>query len=55
MAGLIPNGPKYVRQRGRAMPDVEVWGEAATIPTYPVGSPNRNPMFLDRRVYQGSS
>ena len=26
-----------------------------TIPTYPIGAPNRNPMFLEKRVYQGSS
>ena len=29
--------------------------EKVTIPTYPVGKPNRNPMFLEKRVYQGSS
>jgi tetratricopeptide (TPR) repeat protein len=29
--------------------------EPVTIPTYPVGVPNRNPMFLEKRVYQGSS
>ncbi len=26
-----------------------------TIPTYPPGEPERNPMFLEQRVYQGSS
>ncbi len=26
-----------------------------TIPTYGVGAPDRNPMFLEKRVYQGSS
>ena len=26
-----------------------------TIPTYPVGKPEKNPMFLEDRVYQGSS
>ena len=26
-----------------------------SIPTYEVGEPDRNPMFLDKRVYQGSS
>ena len=25
------------------------------IPTYPIGAANRNPMFLEKRVYQGSS
>ncbi|WP_404304541.1 DUF5107 domain-containing protein [Neorhodopirellula lusitana] len=32
-----------------------VWQETITIPTYGVGSPDPNPMFLDKRVYQGSS
>lgn len=34
---------------------VAVWEEMVTIPTYPVGKPNKNPMFLEKRVYQGSS
>ena len=25
------------------------------IPTYEVGSPEKNPMFFEKRVYQGSS
>ena len=33
----------------------EVWQEAVIIPTYGVGQPDRNPMFLEKRVYQGSS
>ena len=37
------------------MKPVRVWMEKMDIPTYPVGAPDRNPMFLDRRVYQGSS
>lgn len=35
--------------------DVRVWEERVTIPTYGVGRPDRNPMFLENRVYQGSS
>lgn len=31
------------------------WSEAVTIPAYGIGEPNPNPMFLERRVYQGSS
>lgn len=34
---------------------VRVWEELAAIPTYAVGEPVRHPMFLERRVYQGSS
>lgn len=34
--------------------NVNVWEEQVKIPTYKTGSPNRNPMFLESRVYQGS-
>ncbi|MBQ2991813.1 MAG: DUF5107 domain-containing protein [Clostridia bacterium] len=33
----------------------EVWVEQITLPTYGVGQPDKNPMFLEKRVYQGSS
>ncbi len=29
--------------------------ETVTIPTYGIGEPDRNPMFFEKRVYQGSS
>ncbi|MBL7763695.1 MAG: DUF5107 domain-containing protein, partial [Chitinophagaceae bacterium] len=34
---------------------VKVWKEKVIIPTYPAGKPEKNPMFLEKRVYQGSS
>lgn len=34
---------------------VKAWQEKVLIPTYGVGVPDRNPMFLEKRVYQGSS
>ncbi|MGN0220538.1 MAG: DUF5107 domain-containing protein [Prevotella sp.] len=34
---------------------VKAWRELVTIPTYEVGTPEKNPMFLEKRVYQGSS
>ncbi len=34
---------------------VKAWTEQVTIPTYKVGAPEKNPMFLEKRVYQGSS
>ena len=34
---------------------VKVWEENVVIPTYGIGEPNKNPMFLEKRVYQGSS
>lgn len=35
--------------------DVNVWVETVTLPTYEVGAEDPNPMFLEKRVYQGSS
>ena len=34
---------------------VHVWEEKVIIPTYEAGKPDKNPMFLEKRVYQGSS
>ncbi|GAB3221405.1 DUF5107 domain-containing protein [Spirosoma arcticum] len=34
---------------------VRAWEETITIPTYRTGEPDKNPMFLEKRVYQGSS
>lgn len=34
---------------------VSAWSESVVIPTYMPASPDRNPMFLETRVYQGSS
>ena len=36
------------------MQEVRIWEEQAVIPTYEVGAPDKNPMFLEKRVYQGS-
>lgn len=35
--------------------NARVWEETVVIPTYQAGTPDRNPMFLEKRVYQGSS
>ncbi|MFC5529197.1 DUF5107 domain-containing protein [Cohnella yongneupensis] len=37
------------------LPAVRIWEENVSIPTYGIGEPDRNPMFLEKRVYQGSS
>ena len=37
------------------MNKVRVWEETVVIPTYGVGEPNKNPVFAEKRVYQGSS
>ncbi len=34
---------------------VKAWKETVIIPTYEVGEPEKNPIFLENRVYQGSS
>ncbi len=34
---------------------VKAWHEKVIIPTYEVGEPDKNPIFLEKRVYQGSS
>ena len=35
--------------------EVRAWIENIIIPTYPIGAPEKNPMFLEKRIYQGSS
>ena len=39
----------------RIMNKVEIWEEEVLIPTYEVGDADKNPIFLEKRVYQGSS
>lgn len=34
---------------------VSVWEEKITLPTYGIGKADKNPMFFEKRVYQGSS
>ena len=45
----LPSAPA-----GQAGP-VKAWSEPVVIPTYNPLPPDRNPMFLEKRVYQGSS
>ena len=35
--------------------EVSIWQEEVVLPTYRTGSPDKNPMFFENRVYQGSS
>ncbi|MBS1608139.1 MAG: DUF5107 domain-containing protein, partial [Bacteroidetes bacterium] len=35
--------------------EVKAWEEKVSIPAYPIGKKEKNPMFLEKRVYQGSS
>ena len=34
---------------------VAAWHEKILIPTYGIGKPEKNPIFLEKRIYQGSS
>ena len=34
---------------------VKAWKETVVIPTYEAGAPEKNPIVLEKRVYQGSS
>ena len=38
-----------------ALEEVRIWEEQVVFPTYEVGAADKNPMFLEKRVYQGSS
>lgn len=44
-------GGAYMRNISK----VHVWEEEIVIPTYETGKPDKNPLFLEKRVYQGSS
>ena len=35
--------------------EVNIWQEKITLPTYRAGAPDKNPMFFENRIYQGSS
>ena len=37
------------------MDSVKIWEEQIVLPTYEIGEADKNPMFLEGRVYQGSS
>ena len=45
-----------IREKGRTTMDkVKIWIDDVTIPTYETGEYSKIPMFLEKRVYQGSS
>ncbi len=54
MTGEAESSPErpFSREQDGA---VRAWYEPVVIPTYPVPPPDPNPMFLEKRVYQGSS
>ena len=46
---------KYLHAKRDVVSGLQAWVEPVVIPTYPAGPPDPNPMFLEKRVYQGSS
>ena len=46
---------KYLVKSTVENSEVKAWTEDVEIPTYEVGKPEKNPVFLEKRVYQGSS
>jgi len=46
---------KYLVKSTVENSEVKAWTEEVEIPTYEVGKPEKNPVFLEKRVYQGSS
>lgn len=46
---------KYVIKSTVDKSEVRAWTEEISIPTYAIGKAEKNPMFLEKRVYQGSS
>ena len=46
---------KYLIKSTVEKSEVKVWSEEVAIPTYEIGQPEKNPIFLEKRVYQGSS
>ena len=49
-----PRGQDPVCESRQPVP-VRCWPQQVVIPTYPVPPPDPNPMFLEKRVYQGSA
>lgn len=49
------NGKKSLRRQAAGVSTVNVRTDVITLPTYLPAAPDKNPMFLEKRVYQGSS
>lgn len=46
---------EYLERSTVSLSEVRAWSEAVVLPTYEVGAEEKNPIFLEKRVYQGSS
>lgn len=47
--------PHFIESTVNRKGEVRAWSESVMIPTYPIGKEEKNPIFLEKRVYQGSS
>ena len=46
---------EYLIQSTVNTSEVKAWEEIVMLPTYGIGKEEKNPIFLEKRVYQGSS
>ena len=46
---------KYLTRSTVHTDEVKAWCETVKLPTYEIGKEEKNPIFLEKRVYQGSS
>lgn len=53
--GISEGQVQNLRMEETKMNDAKVWMEQVVIPTYEIGEAEKNPIFLDKRVYQGST
>ena len=49
------NTYKFLQPYMKSRSAVHAWTDVLTLPTYLPAAPDKNPMFLEKRVYQGSS
>ena len=55
MTKIISDTQVTPPSEGKGEASASAWYEKVIIPTYGIGMPEKNPMFLEKRVYQGSS
>ena len=47
--------PEKKPQKGKAMKKAKIYEQTVTIPTYRTGRPEKDPLFIEKRAYQGST
>ena len=51
----MENITKYLIKSTVKKSEVKAWEETVMLPTYEIGKEEKNPVFIEKRVYQGSS